>query len=342
MLYNVGFFRSQTADVATIVVGNLSLGGSGKTPHTAYIAALLLKKKYQIAILSRGYGRKTSGFVLANDLATPNSIGDEPHQFYQQFGNKVAVAVCENRVEGIKKLLKINPNIDIVLLDDGFQHRKLKAGLYILLTHFSRPFFKDFVFPYGNLREKKTNASRADVVIYTHSPKNMNIYDKKQWINKAKQTISQTIVFSNYKYLQAIDTEDNIFLLDSNLRLLLFTGIANAKPLIDHLETEKNIALTHLQFKDHHQYTKKDAKTIIETHQTIGEKKHAFVLTTQKDVSKLLPYKSMFDQAAIALVYLPIQIEMNPEDTALLNKKIMDYVINAILNKKYQSQSSKI
>lgn len=281
-LYNSDILHSNSFDIPLIVIGNLAVGGTGKTPHTEYVARLL-KSKFDVAVLSRGYGRKTSGYYLASPDTDSATIGDEPLQIYNNIQN-INVAVCEDRTTGVKKLQKdVQP--EVVLLDDAFQHRKIKGSFYILLSTYDNLFFKDFVLPAGNLRETAQNKNRADVIIITKCPNKISQTDQAQILKKIHPTSNQKVFFSKIQYQNPQRFHGNVNW-NTDLEVLLVTGIVNPKPLKSHLENLGNKVQT-LSFKDHHDYTSSDLETIYNQLQQLGKK--AVVLTTSKDRVKLQP-----------------------------------------------------
>ena len=315
--YDKGILTSYEFDVPIINVGNLSVGGTGKTPQIEYLIRLL-QTDYKVAVISRGYKRKTKGFLLADNQATPQSIGDEPYQIYQKFKNLI-VAVDEDRVNAVQKILKLYKP-DVILLDDAFQHRRIKAGLNLLLTPAAKPFFKDFVLPAGNLRENRKNAKRADIVIVTKLAQisNQNIFENfKQKINSYTKA---PVFFSKINYAGKVrSSNDSINMSDlTSYQILLVTGIANPKPLYAYL-SEKSINFDSLKFGDHHHFSKSDIKQINQKFAQIPSDKKV-ILTTEKDYVRL---KNYFEND---LYHLPIQTEII--NNQQFNKKIIDYVRN--------------
>lgn len=293
--YDKAIFKAMSYDFPVICVGNLSTGGTGKTPMIEYLIRLLSKNN-RIATLSRGYKRVTNGFVLADENANVDTIGDEPFQFYNKFQN-IIVAVDENRQHGIKTLRNINPQPNIVLLDDAYQHRKVKAGFNILLTAFNAMYFNDIVLPTGNLREPKSGVNRADIIVVTKCPEDLSEQKKEVIKRKINLKTHQNIFFSSIKYsekIYAVDTESN---LDTFNNFTLVTGIANATSLVDFLKS-KHLNFEHLEYGDHHNFTMKD----IELLQTKD-----LILTTEKDYMRLLNVETLNSK----LFYIPIEIKID-------------------------------
>ena len=306
-LYDWDIKKSTSFSLPVICVGNLSVGGTGKTPMIEYLIRLL-KDDNKIAILSRGYKRKTEGFQLADVNASAKSIGDEPFQFYSKFKNDVLVAVDSDRRNGIKKLNEKQPHI--ILLDDAFQHRKVKAGLNILLTTYDNPYFKDMVLPTGNLREPQEGAKRADIIVVTKCPKTINAIEKAGIIKQIAAKPHQQVFFSSIAYSDTLFSAVKTKSLESLKHFTLVTGIANAKPLVNFLN-EKQLSFNHLNFKDHYDFTKEDVAAL---------EKEDLIVTTEKDFMRLKQHDTLREK----LFYLPITVNIdNPEK---LNKIITDFV----------------
>lgn len=276
-LYDLGVKSSSSFEVPVICVGNLSVGGTGKTPMIEYLIRLL-KSDYKMATLSRGYKRKTKGFVLADNTTNADSIGDEPYQFHKKFP-EVMVSVDTNRRNGIGKLLEYEPKLDVILLDDAFQHRKVKAGFNILLTSYDDLYTMDMVLPTGNLREPKIGAKRADVLMVTKCPNSISESNKLDIIDKLKPLDNQHVFFSSINYSETIKNsiEEKKLYDIKNTEFTLVTGIANPKPLVEFLNAE-GFKFEHLNFKDHHEFSDKDI---------VHLKKKKLIITTEKDFMRL-------------------------------------------------------
>ena len=310
-LYDWGIKKSVSYDFPVICVGNLSVGGTGKTPMVEYLITLF-KDNHKIATLSRGYKRKTKGFLLADNTATAETLGDEPFQFYEKFKNDILVAVDAERNHGIGKLRSLKNRPDIILLDDAFQHRNVKAGFNILLTTYGNPYFNDIVLPTGNLREPKSGAKRADVIVVTKCPENISESEKKVFIEKLKLEKHQHVFFSTIKYA------DEVVSLNSKLKIRtlpdfnLVTGVANPHPLVGFLK-ENGLSFNHLSFNDHHHFSDDDIR-LLETKELI--------VTTEKDFVRLKQYRSLQDK----LFYLPINVDLDGHE--IFNALIKDFVVN--------------
>jgi len=308
--YNHGIFKSYIFPVPVIVVGNLSTGGTGKTPQTEYLIRLL-SSRFKVAVLSRGYKRKSKGFILANSSSNASTLGDEPYQFYSKFPN-IHVAVDANRKNGIEQLLLLSAP-QVILLDDAYQHRRVKAGLYILLTAYGDLYANDFILPAGNLREGRGGAKRAAIIVVTKCPPNLSAEQQNQIINKLKPLKGQKVYFTAIAYDDAIHSEtDSISLitLDDTPKILV-AGIAKPKPFFDHLaESDDNC----MAYPDHHDFTEGELAELDKLSET------KIIITTEKDYMRLkgkLP--------ADRLYYLPIKSEFIDEADDF-NNTILDYV----------------
>lgn len=293
ILFDKGILKSTSFNVPVIAVGNLSVGGTGKTPQIEYLIRLL-SDKYKIATLSRGYKRKSEGFVLADENANAEILGDEPFQFFQKFPN-VQVAVDANRTNGITQLLSQKNKPQVILLDDAFQHRKVRAGFYILLTSYGDLYADDFMLPTGNLRESRSGAERANIVVVTKCPKHLPEQEQAEIRLKLKLSCSQQIFFSFIDYDTVILGNDERISVDeikSESKLLL-AGIAKPQPFFDYLKNETDECLT---FPDHHHFSETDLELI--QNKANGRK----IITTEKDYVRLKDSKLVSQ-----LYYLPIK-----------------------------------
>ena len=307
-LYNIGVIKSHQFNIPIISIGNLVLGGSGKTPSIEYLVRLL-SNNYKVAVLSRGYGRKSTGFILADSNSDAGIIGDESMQYYRKFKN-IIVSVDSNRVRGINKLIKLNSKPEIVLLDDAYQHRKVKPGMSILLTKFNDLYSEDNIFPLGNLRESKRNANRADVIIVTKCDKNINKDQKRHIIQKLNIGDNQKIYFSSIKYSKMVyDKESSKPLSEfKNIKFTLVTGIADSSHLINYLN-DSGYNFNHILFKDHHDFSNSDIIKI---------DRNNLIITTEKD------YVKLFTKITSSLYYLPIEFIIDNEVD--FSKQILDYI----------------
>ncbi len=285
LLYDKGFFKSSTFNIPTIVVGNLSVGGTGKSPQIEYLIRLL-KDQFKVATLSRGYKRKTKGFLLASKGVKVADIGDEPFQFYKKYP-KITVCVDANRVEAIKRLKNLETPPDVILLDDAFQHRKVAGGFNILLTPYGSLYVDDTMLPKGNLREKVSGAERAQVIIVTKCPVILSENEQFEITKKIKPTLYQTVFFTTILYANFVKSSIKKIEISAlkEYHVVLVTGIANPKPLLSFLEN-KVASLQHVKFADHHDFSKQDIKNIQQQYKSIIASKK-MILTTEKDFMRL-------------------------------------------------------
>lgn len=285
VLFDKGVLKSTKFEIPLITVGNLSVGGTGKTPQIEYLVRLL-KNKNRVAVLSRGYKRKSTGFVLANDSTLVQYIGDEPFQFYSKF-DELIVAVDEQRVHGVQQLLSLKNTPEVILLDDAFQHRKVNSEFNVLLTPYHDLYVDDLILPAGNLRESRRGAKRAQVVVVTKCPQTLSDSEKRLISNKLKLNSDQQLFFTTITYSNEINgTSGNVSLEElKDYDILLVTGIANPKPLVDYLE-DTGINLTHLKYSDHHDFSEGEIQNIQNQFEKMNSK-HKLILTTEKDYMRL-------------------------------------------------------
>lgn len=294
--YDLGIKKSKSYNLPVICVGNLSVGGTGKTPMIEYLIKLL-QDTNKVATLSRGYKRKTKGFYLADKNANADLIGDEPFQFYTKFKNNIYVAVDAKRQNGIEVLQGLKPMPNVILLDDAYQHRKVNAGFNILLTTYNDPYFKDIVLPTGNLREPRSGVKRADIIVISKCPENLSEEHKNTVIKKIKAADNQHIFFSSIVYSSKVVSYNSEIKIEDLTSFSLVTGIANSKPLVDFLES-KNLNFKHLNFEDHHEFSSNDIDKL---------KNESLIITTEKDFMRLKQYDALKEK----LFYLPIMIAID-------------------------------
>jgi tetraacyldisaccharide 4'-kinase len=323
--FDFKLLKSTSFKLPIISIGNLSVGGSGKTPHTEYLIRLL---NQNTTTLSRGYKRKTKGYVLASETSTSFDIGDEPLQLYQKFKN-IAVAVCEDRVEGVKKILESKPNPQAILLDDAFQHRAIKPGFNILITDFNNLFTNDYLMPSGRLREWRCGYKRADVIIVSKTPQNTpkNILTK---ISKdIHPTKRQNLYFSCVRYSNLTHFNQSkkikIDTYSKKIDVLLFTGIANPTPLFSHIKKTYQ-SVDHLKFSDHHNFNKTDIEKIKNCYNKINSN-NKIIITTEKDIMRLSLPEILESIQDLPIYYIPIEIDfISSDDKVSFDKQILDYV----------------
>ena len=321
-LYDWRIIKTKKYDMPVICVGNLALGGTGKTPHVEYLADLL-SETYRVCIVSRGYGRKTKGFQLANGSCNAETVGDEPVQYANKFSD-VMVAVDENRNRAIELMDTIDRPPEVFLLDDAFQHRSIEAGLNLLLTAYDKLYSNDFLFPAGTLRDIKSAARRADIIMVTKTPEQLDKLEKAEMIGQLNPLPQQKVFFSSivYEPLKAVNQVPINFDPENAESVLLFCGIARPQGLLEELKHRyKQVEL--VKFADHHPYTENDVKRILEKFgQLKGEKK--IVVTTEKDLARFTnsPYLCQFD--AVPLFVAPISVKIDQEEK--FNEEILSYV----------------
>ncbi|RBN50225.1 tetraacyldisaccharide 4'-kinase [Flavobacterium psychrolimnae] len=326
-LFDKGISKSYSFDLPIIAVGNLSVGGTGKTPQIEYLIRLL-SDKYKIATLSRGYKRQSKGFILAEANSNAATIGDEPFQFFQKFPS-IQVAVDADRKNGIEQLLSQTEKPEIILLDDAFQHRKVKAGFYILLTSYGDLYSDDYMLPTGNLRESRSGADRANVIIVTKCPFNLSFEEQEDIKKRLKLSKSQELYFTFIAYDDCIYGENRkikVAEIQSAAKVLV-AGIAKPEPFFAYLQNSNDVCLS---FPDHHNFTDKDILEIKNLAQ------NNIIITTEKDYVRLkgsLPNEQLF--------YLPIQSSFvsGPDSEASewsenFDKTIIDYVGKSTRNSK--------
>ena len=308
-LYDIKIFKSESFSIPVICIGNLSVGGTGKSPMIEYLLKLLLHE-YKVATLSRGYGRATKGFKLVEVLDSVTNVGDEPLQFKNKFPN-ATIAVDEVRTRGIKNLLN-SYSPEIILLDDAFQHRKVTAGLNIVLTRYQDLYVNDLMLPTGNLREPSSGADRAKIIVVTKCPENLSESEKGKIQNKLKLKSGQKLFFSYIGYEDFIrnSSEKQPVAYLQNREVTLVTGIANPSQLCAHLDTLK-VTYNHLDFPDHHNFTPKEISEISQA---------STILTTEKDFMRL---KGLVSEEK--LFYLPIEMKFL-SDAETFNNEILHYI----------------
>ncbi|WP_300670152.1 tetraacyldisaccharide 4'-kinase [Soonwooa sp.] len=316
-MYDWGLFSSKRFKTPIIGVGNLSVGGSGKSPMVMYLAAYL-SKHYRTGVLSRGYGRMTKGYNVVNYESNYKTVGDEPMQLFERFKNRFVIGVCEDRVFGAKKLID-DMDLNVLVLDDSFQHRAIKPGLNILLTVYNDPYFKDFILPAGDLRESRRGAKRADIIMVTKCPDDLTEEKKQYCISRIKPQHYQKVFFSSIEY------DENIMSIDKYMPVknldyydvLLITGIANPTQIVKEVGKYSK-RVKHLKYKDHHNFSDDDIKKIVAEYKKLGEYK--IILTTEKDYVRL----KTFDYLREKIFYWPINVEIDNQEA--FNQIINDYV----------------
>jgi len=322
-LFNLGILKERTFKIPIISVGNITVGGSGKTPHVEYLIRLL-HNDVKVGVLSRGYKRKSHGYILANDSSTMRDLGDEPFQMKQKFPN-IYVAVDKNRCNGIEHLTQDqkSSDVDVILLDDAFQHRYVKPGLNILLVDYHRLIIYDRLLPAGRLREHLRGKQRADIVIITKCPKDLKPMEFRILTKAMDLFPYQKLFFStiDYDVPYALFSDATISLSKQNI--LLLTGIASPEQMENDMKN-KCRSVTSLAFDDHHLFTPKDAQRINDAFAALPSPK--IILTTEKDSTRLYHLEGLSTEARDALFVLPIKIKFLLNQGEYFNNKIINYV----------------
>ncbi len=325
LLFNWKILPSGSFNLPVISVGNLSAGGTGKTPHVEYLIRLL-SPSFKISTLSRGYGRKTSGFIAASDSDHAATIGDEPMQYHRKFKD-VNVYVDERRRRGIRNILIKNNKTQVVLLDDAFQHRYVRPGLSVLLTDYHKLYCNDYLIPSGTLREFRSGAKRADIIVVTKTPSVLSPIERRKIIADLRPANHQRVYFSFIRYGELVPLWTNSCLRKSGEKystIVLFAGIANVYPLQDHLKRECTELIIY-QFPDHHQYTSKDLDRIKRNFDDLYSR-NKLLVTTEKDAMRLLNPDLIKQASKMPVNYLPIEIDFHGSDKDGFNEQILNYV----------------
>jgi len=322
--YDTGLVKATKFSLPVISVGNLSVGGAGKSPHVEYLIELL-KPYIDVATLSRGFMRKTKGFKLVKYQDTAESVGDEPLQYKRKY-NDLVVAVSESRNTGIPMILQQHPNVQTILLDDAYQHRAVTPGLNILLTQFELPFTRDSLLPVGRLREWKAAYKRADIIIVTKCPEEITTDDKNKFIEEINPFSYQQMYFTRYEYQMPYHFIhiNNRLDLDQGQQVLLVSAIANTDYLLDYLEPKVG-SIQHLEYEDHHPFTQEDLQYQKKVYDNMkGDNR--IILTTEKDAMRLEPYRQQFYNWGINIYVLPIKVKFCFDEQEIFNESIKDFL----------------
>ena len=310
--FNVGLLPQEEFDVPVVSVGNITVGGTGKTPHVEYIIEALYRR-YHVGVLSRGYKRKTKGFILASNNMTPRDIGDEPYQIFNKFTGLITLAVCENRRKGIRELLRIDPDINLILLDDAFQHRYVVPKVNIVLVDYNRPPYEDKLMPLGSLREPARNVLRGDMVVVTKCPSDITAMD----IRMVKKNLGlfpyQGLFFSNIRYADPVPVFPvqspqitSLQWLREDDTVLCLTGIATPKPLVRYLRPYST-TIKVMHFDDHHFFTRRDFSDIFKVYNSL-EGKRKFIITTEKDAVRIMNNPYFPPTRRHCIYYIPMKV----------------------------------
>mgnify|MGYP002860891901 CR=1 FL=1 len=325
-LYDTGFFSSVQFSVPIITVGNLSVGGTGKTPHVEYLIRLL-QYRYRVATMSRGYKRRTQGFLLATEDTNALRIGDEPMQYFMKFPD-LAVSVAEERMTGIPSLIQKRPETEVVLLDDAYQHRSVKAGRNILITDYSKPFFKDYILPIGTLREGRNAYQRANIIIVSKCPADLNKTAADEIIQRINPLPQQQVFFTTIEYGTAYDmfTREAVSMQGKNA--LIVCGIAKPEPFVQHIK--KHTEDTHiLTYADHHYFLNRDIEEIKEAYNNWGVN-NKVIITTEKDATRLHLHADKLKEWGVQIAVLPIQVAFLFNGNVAFDSAINSYIENEI------------
>ncbi len=311
-MFDHGILPQEEMDVPVVVVGNINVGGTGKTPHTEYIVEAL-SHDYRVGVLSRGYKRHTSGFILATNKLTPNDLGDEAYQIYRKFGSRITLAVCESRRKGIKEMLRIDPKIDVMVLDDAFQHRYVKPKVSVVLMEYARPVYEDNMLPLGTLREPAKGLLRADMVVVTKCPREIRPIDLNLIKKKLELFPSQELFFSSIQYYnlmpvfpEMVGTMPTLQQMDSCDALLIVTGIANHIPFVRFLKAFRT-AIKVIHFGDHHNFTRDDFELIGKRYEAMSGNRKVIV-TTEKDAVRMANNPYFPHELKKHVFYVPIKV----------------------------------
>ncbi|MDN3550060.1 tetraacyldisaccharide 4'-kinase [Mucilaginibacter aquaedulcis] len=319
--YDTGMFKSREFNLPVIAVGNLDVGGAGKSPMTEYLIRLF-KTNYKLATLSRGYGRSTKGFLLGNSNSTATEIGDEPAQFKSKFPN-VTVAVCEKRMDGIEAL---QAGHNLIILDDAYQHRAVKPGFNILLIDYNRIYEPRLMLPAGSLREPYSGRKRANVIVVSKCPPALSSPEQSVIKERVKPLSHQTIFFTSINYLPLQDIYGGVVnvTIDANTTIFLLTGIANAGPLLAHLQ-KQTLHIIHHKYPDHHQFSLKNISKLADDFFACTSQKK-LIITTEKDAQRLGEQELQQLVKKLGILVLPIGIEFLNNQQSQFDKLVYEYV----------------
>jgi len=329
LLFDLKILKEKEFSLPIISVGNITVGGTGKTPHIEYLIRIL-KDKFNVAVLSRGYKRNTKKFLLVSNRSTYNEVGDEPMQIQKKYPG-IKVAVDRKRVNGVKNLINSFKNLDVILLDDAFQHRYVKPGLSILLVDYSYPLKNDLILPAGRLRERSIERKRAHIIIVTKCPSDITPVEKERLKKELILFPSQHVFFTtiNYEDLSPVfNKNEQIISCDhcknEKYNLLLVTGIANPQPLKNHLQSYFDI-ISEIHFPDHHAFNEKDIIKITSDFEKLPGK-NKIILTTEKDAIRLQNFSNIAGSLAKAIYFIPIRVEFPGNQKIEFNRLIQYYV----------------
>jgi tetraacyldisaccharide 4'-kinase len=324
-LYDMGILQTREFTFPVICVGNITVGGTGKTPHTEYLVDLL-RKDFKVATLSRGYKRKSKGFLIATSSSTVNDIGDEPFQISRKF-HDILVTVDRRRVKGVQRILDDYPETEVIILDDGFQHRSLTPGFSILLSDYNRPIMTDHMLPFGDLRETKGTIRRADMILITKCPENISPIERRIIVKEINKSAYQNLYFTSFKYSSPIplfNGDANTIIKGAGCGIVMVTGIANPQPLKEYL-LESYSEIIHLSYPDHYNFTEKDLNDISDAFMSLKSETR-YLFTTEKDAVRLREFINIAEPIRSLFFYIPVGIYFLNEDKDEFDNLIIDYV----------------
>lgn len=337
-MYDANIKKEYSFDVPVISVGNITVGGTGKTPHVEYLIETL-SNRYNIAILSRGYKRKTKGFILASSVSTPEQIGDEPYQIYRKFKDKIQLAVSKNRKKAIEKIMRLFPETNLIILDDGYQYRHIKPLISILLLDSNRPIDKDTLLPIGRLREPQHATDRADMLIITKCKETMTPIEYRTMSKTINLLNFQKLFFSSITYqdLQPVFNNNSSFYfkldnLTEQDSVLLVTGIAHPRGLVNYFK-KYPFKIRIMRYSDHHDFSRNDINSIKYAYiQMSGKQK--LIVTTEKDAVRMLHNPYFPHKLKPHVYYLPIKINMHDG----IDGEILEDEIEKAIRRRHISQ----
>lgn len=330
-LYNTEILKSHTFPMPVICVGNLTAGGTGKTPLTEYLVNLL-REDFNVVVLSRGYKRKTRGFLFAGENSRSEDIGDEPLQIARKFPG-ITVAVDRKRVHGVREILEKKPDSEVIILDDAFQHRSITPGYSILLSDFDRLMIHDQMLPYGNLRESIANMKRADIIMITKSPETITPIQRRPIVRKIQKAPYQELFFTSITYktplpvFDDVTGEKDIFSRrgkEGSTGIVLVTGIANPKPLAGYLQKLTG-EIINLSFGDHHRFSNSDFEKIMDTWESLKSSRK-YLITTEKDAVRIREFTNIAKAIRKVFYYIPVGIKFLNDNREEFDNLIIEYV----------------
>lgn len=325
LMYDIGFLKGSKFSIPVISVGNLSIGGTGKTPHIEYLITLL-KDYIDIATLSRGYKRSTEGFKIVDYKDDALTVGDEPYQFKTKFDD-IVVTVGEQRALAIPEIIRQYPQTQLVLLDDAFQHRSVLPGLNILLSAYENMFYDDYLLPSGRLREWRSGYKRADIIIVTKCPQNISKTDREQIINNIAPSKHQRIYFSAYRYHKMYSLFDPFQkkTIHATDKIILLSAIADTEYLYEFIKS-KTEDIIEIEYEDHHYFDISDIEKMRETAKASGP--DSYIITTEKDAMRLQLIKNKLVELSIPIFVLPLEVNFMDQDGTRFDEEIRQYLLN--------------